>query len=223
MIHAAQKIKNAATRLADRGLLQPGDSLSQRLAGTGNVVLLSVEKNHAFVVEIAGLLGKIQDLTYSEVHSENPLRQHMTVYQTRNDVGAILLNRQLWAAALRELGQGMPGIFDEQIRHLGTSVARLEHPLVTPVNSSFLRNGENAFVLDSQVLCLGMTLDRAVFNAELLEKCAKAFVLASSTGKPVGRIPWLIRWIANGRLMKDERYAARQYALGQVPVFKSAY
>jgi ribulose-5-phosphate 4-epimerase/fuculose-1-phosphate aldolase len=221
--YTVQKIRAAATRLGTRGLLQAGDSLSQRVAGTGQIMLLTVEIDSAHTVVLAQLHEKSDGLTYSEAHSENPLRQHMTVYQNRKDVGAILLNRQPWAGTLRELGQGMPGIFDEQIRHLGTRVARLEHQIITPVNCTFLRNGENAFVLENQVLCLGMTLDRAIFNAELLEKCAKAFVLASSTGKPVGKIPWLVRWIANGRLMKDERYAAQQHALGQVPVFKSAY
>jgi ribulose-5-phosphate 4-epimerase/fuculose-1-phosphate aldolase len=223
MIESPQKINIAATRLMERGLLKPGDSLSRREAGTDNVILLTVNVNHDHVIETARLHEKNQDLNFSEAQGENPLHQHLTVYQTRKDVGAIVLNRQPWATALHELGCSMPGIFDEQIRHLGTSVARLKHKIITPANCEFLRNGENAFVLDRQVLCLGMTLDRAVFNAELLEKCTKAFVLASSTGKPVGKIPWLIRWIANGRLMKDERYAAQQYARGQVPVFKSAY
>ncbi len=217
MSNITQKINAAAARLAERGLLQPGDSLSQRVAGADNILLLNVEMNHTYSVEL------VRSHEASATQFDPLSRQHLTVYQCRKDAGAILLNRQPWAAALRELGRGMPGVFDEQIRHLGTSVACLDQKIVTPVNSAFLRNGENAFVLGSQVLCLGMTLDRAVFNAELLEKCAKAFVLASSTGKPPGKIPWLIRWVANGRLMKDERYAARQYAVGQVPVFKSAY
>jgi len=99
----------------------------------------------------------------------------------------------------------------------------VNYTAVDIVNCAFLQSGANAFILNQQVLSLGMTLDRLVFNAELLEKCAKAFVLASSTGKPVGKIPWLVRWIANGRLMKDERHSAQQYARGQTPVFKSAY
>jgi ribulose-5-phosphate 4-epimerase/fuculose-1-phosphate aldolase len=216
---SAQKIKDAATRLKTRGLLLPGDSLSQRLAGRGQIVLLSVEADHSMHVTVAQLQDKLPDGALNDTL----LRQHLTIFHARKDVGAVLFNRQPWAAALREAGHGMPGIFDEQIRHLGSQVNCIAHRIVTPVNSAFLRSGENAFVLGRQVLCMGMTLDRVVFNAELLEKCAKAFVLASSTGSPVGKIPWLVRWIANGRLMKDERYAAKQYEIGQIPHFKSAY
>jgi len=215
----AQKLKEAAARLNARGLLQAGDSLSQRLAGADQIILLTVETDLSYVVGVAYLSEEIPDGT----PNETLLRHHLGLYRCRNDAGAILQNRQPWASALRELGNKMPGIFDEQIRHLGTRVPCLNQQIATPVNCEFLRNGENAFVLASQVLCLGMTLDRLVFNAELLEKCAKAYVLAKSTGKPVGKIPWLVRWIANGRLMKDERYAAQQYGLGHVPVFKSAY
>ena len=68
-----------------------------------------------------------------------------------------------------------------------------------------------------------MVPERTVFNAELLEKCAKAYVLATCAGLPVGRIPWLVRWIANGRLMKDERQAAAQYAMGLAPVLSTSY
>lgn len=210
------KLHEAADRLMARGLLQPGSSLSQRLTGleAGQIALLKVDADRSCTVRLAKLDSSAPG---------NLLRWHLAVYQQRNDVGAILLNHQPWAGALKELDCGMPGIFDEQIRHLGRSVKLLKNQAVTDAQCAWLRGGENAFVLNQNVLCLGMTLDRTVFNAELLEKCAKAFVLATCTGGPVGKIPWLIRYIANGRLMKDEKYSASQYALGQVPAFKSAY
>jgi hypothetical protein len=130
----------------------------------------------------------------------------------------VLLNRQPWASALHEFGRDMPGVFDEQIRHLGRSVAVLDN-----ITTARLGSGANAFILPGQVLCLGMVPERTVFNAELLEKCAKAYVLASCAGLPVGRIPWLVRWIANGRLMKDERRAAADYAMGRTPVLSTSY
>jgi ribulose-5-phosphate 4-epimerase/fuculose-1-phosphate aldolase len=197
-------------------LLQPGSSLSQRLTTgvAGQIALLEVDAQGSYTVRLAAT---------ETAASVQLLRWHLAVYRHRSDVGAILANHQPWAQALNQLGCGMPGIFDEQIRHLGTSVKLLENKSVDDGQYQWLRRGENAFVLNQNVLCLGMTLDRCVFNAELLEKCSKAFVLATCTGKPVDKIPWLIRYIANGRLMKDEKYAASQHALGQIPVFKSAY
>jgi hypothetical protein len=111
--------------------------------------------------------------------------------------------------------KAMPGLFDEQVRHLGGKVARL--------SPSTLESGDNAFLMGDSVLCFGMTLDRLIFNAELLEKCAKAFLLAHSTGSKLTLVPWWVRLIAGRRLLRDERFAAECHAEGRVPVFKSAY
>jgi hypothetical protein len=70
---------------------------------------------------------------------------------------------------------------------------------------------------------LGVTIDRVVFNAELFEKCAQSFILAHLTGRPIRTIPWLIRWIANGRLRRDQRRATAAYAQGQIPTGLNAY
>jgi hypothetical protein len=204
-------LMDAASRLAGRALFMSDDSISQRIAGTGQIaVLRSGQPQPQFVL-----------LTSD---SADPwIRRHLDIYRRRPDVGAVLFNRPNWTLALGALGRPMPGVFDEQVRHLGDGVALTSKQSFVDDGMSLLDQGANALVLQDSVLCLGMTLDRAVFNAELLEKCAKAFVLASGTGKPVGSIPWLVRFIAKRRLRKDQRYAASEYAQGRVPVFKSAY
>ena len=146
---------------------------------------------------------------------DHPDERHRAFYQDRPDVGAILVASPPWAGALDLVPREMPGLFDEQVRHLGRKVARF--------SPAALKGGDNAFLLGDSVLCLGMTLDRLVFNAELLEKCAKAFILAHSTGVRLTTVPWWVRLIAGRRLLRDERFAAECYAEGKVPVFKSAY
>jgi hypothetical protein len=56
-----------------------------------------------------------------------------------------------------------------------------------------------------------------VLNAELLEKCAKAYVLAAATGQPVPTLPWWVCKIAIGRLHKDQRRAAERFAQALLP------
>jgi hypothetical protein len=209
---AAGKLLDAAGRLATKGLLHAGDSLSMRLAGAGQILLLTATDTGP----------QIAAVPLAEVGDAAPLAQHLGVYRARPDVGCVLLNRQPWASALHSFGRDMPGVFDEQVRHLGRSVGVLDC-IATPQGHARLSSGANAFVLPGQVLCLGMVPERTVFNAELLEKCAKAYVLATCAGLPVGRIPWLVRFIANGRLMKDERRAAERYAMGQAPELSTAY
>jgi hypothetical protein len=215
---AATKLRDAARRFGAKSLLKDGDSLSIRLAGTGQMLLLTATRNEPHIDTVP--------LAEDARGNDDPgawRSQHLAVYRSRRDVGCVLLNRQQWATALHAFGQDMPGVFDEQVRHLGRSVGVLDESIYAPGGLRRLRSGANAFVLPGQVLCLGMVLERAVFNAELLEKCAKAYVLASCTGLPVGRIPWLVRWIANGRLMKDERRAATRYAAGQTPELSTSY
>jgi ribulose-5-phosphate 4-epimerase/fuculose-1-phosphate aldolase len=206
----------AAQRLQAKGLMAVGDSLSMRLAGEHALqfVVVSVDGVPASArVEIAGAehLASV----------DASLPGHLAIYLVRDDVGAVFIGKPNWACALAATSGAMPAIFDEQVRHLGSCVVALDADL--PSSTEALRTGDNAFLVDRRVACFGMTLDRVVFNTELLEKCAKAYVLAHCTGKPVGRIPWLVRWIANGRLKKDEKHSAREYAAGRVPVFKSAY
>ncbi|MEQ9363682.1 MAG: class II aldolase/adducin family protein, partial [Leptospirales bacterium] len=158
---------------------------------------------------------------------------HAAIYAKRGDVGAIILNRPLWGGALALLDQPMPGIFDEQARQMGPSVERLfarsegaagafSTALISK-SARLLQKGANVFLYEGHALCLGMTRERAIFNSELLEKCAKAYVLAVATGQRIRRIPWFVRFIANRRLLKDEHRSAESYARGEIPAGFTAY
>ena len=208
-----EQLQAARLRLAAKGLLRAGDSVSIRVPGA---------ESYLFTIEpdAGGEVG----------FSERPLagstigaaQLHRLVYLARPDVGAILLNRQRWAASLPAAGGILPGIFDEQLRQLGWAVRQIA-PATLFHASRALRGGDNAFGMGEQVLCLGMTLERLVFNADLLEKCAKAYVLAMATGLPVRKIPWVVRWIATGRLRREQKRAAASFARGELPTRSSGY
>ena len=143
---------------------------------------------------------------------------HAAIYRHRPDVGAILTSSLPWCFWLA-LGGIMPAVFDEQVRYLGPQVERL--PLVgtelTPGAIAILKRGANAFLLDQETICLGLTTERAVLNVELLEKCAQAYILASLTLHPIGTIPFYVRFVAARRLRRDEKHAAEAYARGEAP------
>jgi len=206
----------AASRLLGKGLLQAGDTVSMRLPGEDALCMYTVGSTNAPVRAPLSLVMRVLTDT-------DPLLRHVRLYAVRGDVGAVVLGHQPWATALRWTGEAMPGVFDEQVRHLGRRVEMIGRQLSQPADLHKLRSGANAFLVDDAVLCLGMTVERVVFNTELLEKCAKAFLLAHCTDKPVGTIPWLVRYIANGRLRKDEARAAAEFAAGREPVMSSAY
>ncbi|MGJ3701214.1 hypothetical protein [Variovorax sp. AFSI2.2] len=60
-------------------------------------------------------------------------------------------------------------------------------------------------------------------NTELFEKCAEAYVLAAATGGQVDPLPWVVRHVANRRLIWDERRAAERFAHGLLPEETKGY
>jgi hypothetical protein len=202
----AQELQAARQRLQAKQLLTPVSTLSCRVPGSGVMLWL------------AGAGSAMQCLPLNEA-AQGMAELHRTVYRERLDVGAVLLGRQPWAAGLPEAGGVLPGVFDEQLRHLGWQIRSAEPAAL----STLLSDGANACVLGADVLCIGTGLERLVFNAELLEKCAKAYLLARSTGLPVRPIPWLVRWIATGRLRRDQHRAAASHQRGNAPPRSAGY
>ena len=136
---------------------------------------------------------------------------HAAAYAARRDVGAIAVGGAAFGRCLADFGGAMPQAFDEQARHLGAM-----GPAVAEWRQlgSSLRRGGNVLLLQGHPMCLGMTAMRLALNAELFEKCAKAYVLAVAGGGRVRPLPWIVRFVANRRLYKDERRAALRFAQG---------
>ena len=142
------------------------------------------------------------------------------VYRRRGDVGAIAWGGGQFGACLADFGGWLPQAFDEQARHIGPMAAPIEHDAEL---DAVLRSGGNALLWRGVPLCLGTTGARLALNAELFEKCAKAYVLAVAAGGRVEALPWWVRRIANARLAKDQRRAAQAFASGELPLESNGY
>ena len=204
-------LRQAAGRLAAKGLFKPGDRLSER-----------VPEMEAFVTLHFDAGSDAPRCEWGSL-AASPRGLHHHVYAARPDVGAILSGGLPWTSALVGMKLAMPAVFDEQIRHLGVEAARLAVGVDADGPVEGLANGANAYVLGDGALCLGMGLERLLLNVEILEKCAESFVLATSTGGTVRRIPWLVRYIANGRLRIDQKDAAVRHLRGERSVMKAGY
>jgi ribulose-5-phosphate 4-epimerase/fuculose-1-phosphate aldolase len=219
--------KNAAQRLLEKGIIQArtDEALSLRLPGRSQ--MLGGHFNGKSLT---------YDLTESEPIDESMAfsgaRLHAAIYRARPDTGAILFSRQEWGSALNELVEPMPGIFDEQVRQLGRSIRPLKG--VKQIsnfrrkNPGFatllqLKAGEQVYCVAGGLLILGHTAERAVFNAELVEKCAKAYLIACATGLAVKKVPLYVRILANLRLQKDRSQSKAAYASGRKPDGFKAY
>ena len=201
-----EELLQAATRMRAKGFLNDsGDSLSLLLPGSGRMLLLLPD-------------AAPQEMALS--HAASGLAAlHAEVYRLRGDAGAVATLSPRWSLQLGALGEAMPSVFDEQARHIGRSWA----PASTARLPALLAGGGNAGLVDDHLLAIGVTRNRMLFNAELFEKCAMAYVLARLGGGRVKQVPWWVRLIAGQRLAKDQANAASSHAFGQQAAELGAY
>jgi ribulose-5-phosphate 4-epimerase/fuculose-1-phosphate aldolase len=212
-IQIETRLLEACRRLAAKGFLNsPADSFSMRVPETMEMILASGQNNWRRI--------GIADLRTVSIFSKEGLcGLHASIYKERADVGAVTISSPKGARLLARFGGLLPPLFDEQVRHIGSNTSPL--PDEVSVNGNMVmktfKRGVNAALLGERLICLGMTCDRVLFNTELYEKCAQAYVIAKASGKQTGFIPVWVRMIANYRLLKDERNAAKCYRNGCIP------
>jgi len=145
---------------------------------------------------------------------------HACAYSARADVGAVAVGGGAFGRALTLFGGRIPVLFDEQARHLGIMGEACDAPAGL---AAALARGGNVALVGGLPVVLGVTPKRLALNAELFEKCAKAFVLAQAAGGPLHAPAWWARAIAGRRLVKDERRAAARFADGLPPQDNDRY
>jgi ribulose-5-phosphate 4-epimerase/fuculose-1-phosphate aldolase len=151
-------------------------------------------------------------LDWSVAVADAVVAVHALSYGRRADVGAVARGGGPFGMHLAGFGGFLPQVFDEQARHIGPMPPAVddEHGL-----GPALSTPGSALILRGSPLCWGTTPRRLALNAELFEKCAKAYVLAIATGGRVRSLPWWVRRIANGRLARDQRAAALAFGRGE--------
>ena len=136
---------------------------------------------------------------------------HGAIYQTRPDVYAVIHTHQVYSSTLAILDRSIPALFDEQARYLGREVKVVSYaPSGTKMLQNkvarFVKDHNNAYLMRNHgALVLGESMDRAVNNVKLLEKCAITYLLALSTDEKVKKIPLWVREIAVSKLRKAQK------------------
>ena len=208
-----QEVVNTCHTLLERGYLK---------ATEGNISA-RVKNQPAFVITPSNYdYAKMQAddicvLDYETKAIEGTMKpsiesgMHATVYENRTDVHCIIHTHQPYASALALINTPIPALFDEQVRYLGRSVEIISY---APSGTGFLKNAvkarvktnANAYILQNHgALIFGGTMEQAIHNMALLEKCALTYLLALMTEKKVSKIPLPIREIAFAKLRADEK------------------
>lgn len=207
-----QVVALSQTLLAKGLLMGTGGNVSVRVPGQNALAITPSGYDYAQMRpddicivdwELRPIEGKLKPSIESGMHA--------AVYQARSDANVVIHTHQVYASACALINRPIPGLFDEQIRYLGREVAVVPY---APSGTGWLRrnitaklrNHCTAYLLQNHgALTLGPSVERALLNAELLEKCALAHLLALYTEEKITRIPLPIREIIFSKLRTDQK------------------
>jgi len=212
-----QLVVQTAQELTHKGyLMATGGNLSVRVGGQNafavtpsNFDYLKMTPDDICVLDF--------DLQMLEGHMAPSVESamHAAIYQVRPDVNAIVHTHQVYASALTLIKAPIPALFDEQARFLGRSVEIIPYApsgtgMLKSTVAKHVKNHNNAFMMQNHgALVFGHDMQRAVYNVEILEKCALAYLLALCSERKVSKIPLVVREIAFSKLRKDQEKVKR--------------
>lgn len=173
------------------------------LVGTGGNVSVRVEGEDALAITPSSMdyLTLSEDDICVYRFDKEPLEakhvpsvemaMHTAVYQNRPDVNAVVHTHQPYASTFTLINEPIPALFDEQVANLGNRVDVVPYGMSGTAElmeniAANLDNQCNAYLLQNHgILCLGITLDKAALNVLLLEKVARVYYYAMTSGKPI--------------------------------------
>jgi len=208
-----QEVVNTCHTLLERGYLKATEgNISARANGKNTFAITPSNYDYA-KMQVADICILDFDMRQIEGEMKPSIESgmHAAVYQQRADVHCIIHTHQPYASALALIKMPIPALFDEQVRFLGRSVDIIPY---APSGTGFLKNAvkakvknnSNAFILQNHgVLVFGVTMEQAIHNMALLEKCALTYLLAIMTEKKISKIPLPIREVVFAKLHADEK------------------
>ena len=174
-----------------------GGNVSVRLSETDMAITPSSVKYQGLSVDDICVVG----FDHSVIEGKSGLKPsvesglHSIIYQKRPDVNAIVHTHQIYGSVFALINTPIPALFDEVSFSLGQTVEIIPYALSGSPELAHnvgekLSNNANAYIIQNHgTLSLGKNLDKALLNAELLEKVAQIYCLALSTGKTIHSLP----------------------------------
>ncbi len=215
---ARNKVLEAALALFRRGLLVgTGGNVSVRI-GDDDFLAITPSQRDYLELTADDICVVAFDGTQIEGTSSPSVetRMHTSIYQARPDVNAIVHTHQVHASVFAILGLPIPALTDEQVANIGNTVAVVpyglsgSHDLMANIAAA-VSNKCNAFVLQNHgALLLGIDMERALRNAELLEKTAHAYQMVLATGKAAATLPEDVEVAVFDMLKSEQRTEVRR-------------
>ncbi len=188
-----KEVYDTTIQLAEKGLLLgTGGNVSRKVEGEDLLAVTpsGIDYNELRLDQIC-LVDFQRELVEGELMPSVETGMHISVYQNRPDVNAVIHTHQPYASIFSLIQQVIPALFDEQVANLGREVAVVPYglsgsnELLSNITMA-LENQCNAYILQNHgVLVLGLDIITVSRNVTLLEKTAQVYYNALLSGKEV--------------------------------------
>lgn len=173
-------------------LVGTGGNISMRIEGEGALAITPSSMDYlTLTTDDICIYTFEKDVIAGEHAPSVEMAMHIAVYQNRPDVNAVVHTHQPYASTYALINESIPALFDEQVANLGNRVDIVPYGMSGTVElleniAVQLDNNCNAYILQNHgILCLGVTLEKAALNVLLLEKCARVYYYALTSGKEI--------------------------------------
>jgi len=193
-----KKVYDCIMELVREGYVQgTGGNVSTQVEGENLIVITPSQREYSSITyeDMCVVDFELKPVEDNALKPSVETALHLTVYKNRPDVSAVVHTHQQYASIFALINQPIPALFDEVASAIGPLVEVVPYalsgsPQLAENVKSKLGNSCNCYILQNHgALALGPDLFKAKRNAELLEKCARVYYYALSTGREVTMLP----------------------------------
>lgn len=219
-IHQLERelITHAAVYLTEHGFLSAtGGNISVRIAEQPFMAITPSNYDYLKMTSqdicILNLEAEVKD---ARLKPSVESGMHAAIYKIRPDVQAIIHTHQVFPSTLAIINKPIPALYDEQVRFLGRSIDIIPYApsgtgMLKNKVAKFVGNHHNAYMMANHgALVFGDSMERAIHNVEVLEKCSLAYLLAICSGERISKVPTIVREIAFSKLRSAQKKTEKQ-------------
>ncbi len=113
---------------------------------------------------------------------------HLSIYNAREDIGAIVHYHPVYSSVLAVTGLSLPGICEDFVQIVGDKVLCAKYALpgseeLAKNAVASLGNRKAVFLLNHGTLCVGKDMKEAMKVCHVVEKTAQIYILSKNVGK----------------------------------------
>ncbi|MDO4178311.1 MAG: class II aldolase/adducin family protein [Phascolarctobacterium sp.] len=136
------------------------------------------------------VISNMEGETQGKGIPSSELPMHLAIYKAYPEVQAIVHTHSPYSSAIATLQRNIPAIMDDQVSILGGKVRCAKYAMsgseeLGENTVKALKNRNACLWANHGAVCVGQSMDEAFMCAEILEKTAQIYLLASPLGRPV--------------------------------------